>query len=144
MKKFALAFAFLCLSTSALANKSVRIINDDATQEMTVQTQNCVDKTKIIDGSRETTCQPTQTYVLKNHITGQHFQDIAVADDTSDKDYLYSNYLNVINAKSSSGAVANFVANKYCTASGPNDAILLNSHYTNLILCNSHSHSGTV
>lgn len=145
MKKLILILITFGLVSTAFADKTIRIINNDKFAGMTLQTQNCMyqsskDAIKCSDNA------PIYIPSLHEEEQGQgkHMMTINIPDDR-DPIYTFYNILSVSAVNKDTGKEeANAIylknSNKHgsCSVQDTGDIILLDSYNTNIVTCNNH------
>lgn len=135
MKKIAIAFAAICLSSAALAEESVRIINYEPYKELTVKTQICTFR----GFPMQPTCVDQAPIVIPSYLNKapaeKHYVDITLTEKDSfvHVSSVTAEYQGVIDA------TGKYPITKTCTASETGDAIVLNSFATDRVYCNDHN-----
>lgn len=133
MKRIVLILACIIFSSAVFADKLVRIVNNDATQDLKVELQSCAVN---FDASIES-CKDLPTELLRNYAGGKHYKDITIPNDSEDA----QTFLHVVSVTSlQTGAYSNFqdgrsLKYKYCSSSDRHNPILLNTHRTDSVFC---------
>lgn len=138
MKKIAIALAGICLSSAALADDSVRIINNERSANLTVTYQICT----YTPPAGNTTCDPKSTttvpipstFYMKP--TEKNYVDVTLTNKDS--------FVHVLETRAeelgktvAAGKYSDSV--KICSISRTGDAAVLNSYGTDVVYCNDHN-----
>lgn len=124
MKKIAIILIGLCLSTAALADESIRIINDDKEATMSLSVQKCND----IKGT--VSCPLTMAVTLVN----QQYVDLMVPPAFEHAWWHIANVAATV--KGREVATGKYQSEKKCSAMTSGDIIILDSHATDIVACN--------
>ena len=133
MKKIVTILAGICLSSTAFADNSIRIINNDRFASFTIKTQIC---TFTNDSRQKANCVDQAPIVLPSYInkeaSEQHYIDITLPNSQRDS------FLHVDSVKAEwSGIVATgkYPVAKTCSGFETGDVIVLDSYATDRVIC---------
>ncbi len=129
----------LCIifSSSAFADKLIRIVNNDATQDLNVQLQSCLMAFNESTKTYDVTCKDVPSVPIKNYGLGKHYVDISIPNDAEHAE----TFLHVASVQASpSGAYSSFqddrsLSHKYCSSFDRHQPIVLNTLRTDNVFC---------
>jgi len=140
-----LAIACLSLAGTALAEQSVRIINNSKSMQMTLQIEKC---TYSSNPKQDPICEPKQEirlFSIYEAAKGPHYIDIKVQGTPGAESFVHVDSVDAIDVESKQKASGKYGTTQasilyHCTAGITGDMLVLDSMGTDIVGCESSSY----